>query len=336
MYEILTSLTALAGGELQLIALSGLFAGVLMVTLGARAVLTGDAVERRLAAARGHEHRASVEVRRRDGVGKTPKGFSGLIAPKDERERLAVRRRLIQAGFRGPHAVRNYYLIRTVLGLLLPLPLLVATFGFAVSAGSFTIDLPLVGISASSMVILLGLLVVLGFYMPPLYVRRQTKQRQLAIREGFPQALDLMQVAVQAGLGFDAALAKVGEELQTAHRALAEEFLVVVLELRAGKPRERVLQDLADRTGVEEIQSFQTVMVQSIRYGTSISDALEVYAAEMRHKRMMRAEEMANKMPVKMSVVMVVFLLPTMFLIFLGPVVIRFVRVVSPMLKGFE
>ncbi len=106
--------------------------------------------------------------------------------------------------------------------------------------------------------------------------------------------------------------------------------------LRAGKPRERVLQDLADRTGVEEIQSFQTVMVQSIRYGTSISDALEVYAAEMRHKRMMRAEEMANKMPVKMSVVMVVFLLPTMFLIFLGPVVIRFVRVVSPMLKGFE
>jgi tight adherence protein C len=128
----------------------------------------------------------------------------------------------------------------------------------------------------------------------------------------------------------------VGEELQTAHPFLAEEFLVVVLELRAGKPRDRVLQDLAQRTGVEEINSFQTVMNQSIRYGTSISDALDVYAKEMRHKRIMRAEELANQMPVKMSLAMVAFLLPTLFLIFMGPVAIRFVRIISPLLKGFE
>jgi tight adherence protein C len=145
-----------------------------------------------------------------------------------------------------------------------------------------------------------------------------------------------MQVAVQAGLGFDAALAKVGEELQTAHPFLAEEFVMVVLELRAGKPRDRVLQGLALRTGVEEINSFQTVMNQSIRYGTSISDALEVYAKEMRHKRLMRAEELASQMPVKMSLAMVAFLLPTLFLIFMGPVAIRFLRVISPLLSGFE
>jgi tight adherence protein C len=110
----------------------------------------------------------------------------------------------------------------------------------------------------------------------------------------------------------------------------------VILELRAGKPRERVLQDLAQRTGVEEINSFQTVMNQSIRYGTSISDALEVYSQEMRHKRTMRAEELASQLPVKMSIAMVAFLLPTLFLIFMGPVVIRFIRVISPLLSGFE
>jgi tight adherence protein C len=336
MTEILITLQALAGGETQLLALTGLFFGVLMVTMGGALAFAGrDDVERRLAFAQGDQLAADIEVRRNgDGTGSSTLGR--LVAPSDERERLAVRQRLIEAGFRGAHAVRNYYLIRTGLGLLLPLPLLIGTFGFALNAGSFTVDLPIVGISASSTLVLLALLVCVGFYLPPLYVRRQIKHRQRAIREGFPHALDLMQVAVQAGLGFDAALAKVGEELQTAHPALAEEFRTVVLELRAGKPRDRVLQDLARRTGVEEINSFQTVMNQSIRYGTSISDALEIYAKEMRHKRIMRAEELASQMPVKMSLVMVMFLLPTLFLIFMGPVAIRFIRVISPLLSSFD
>jgi tight adherence protein C len=336
MTEILISLQALAGGQTQLLALTGLFLGVLMVTVGGALALAGrDDVERRLALAQGDQLAATIEVRR-GGDDTASSTLGRLVAPSDERERLAVRQRLVQAGFRGAHAVRNYYLIRTGLGLLLPLPLLIGTFGFALNAGSFTVDLPFVGISASSTLVLLALLVCLGFYLPPLYLRRRIRHRQRAIREGFPHALDLMQVAVQAGLGFDAALAKVGEELQTAHPALAEEFRTVVLELRAGKPRDRVLQDLARRTGVEEINSFQTVMNQSIRYGTSISDALEIYAKEMRHKRIIRAEELASQMPVKMSLVMVMFLLPTLFLIFMGPVAIRFVRVISPLLSSFE
>jgi tight adherence protein C len=336
MTEILINLQALAGGETQLLALTGLFLGVLMVTMGgALALASRDDVERRLALAHGDQPAAAIEVRR-GGDGTASSTLGRLVAPSDERERLAVRQRLVQAGFRGAHAVRNYYLIRTGLGLLLPVPLLIGTFGFALNAGSFTVDLPIVGISARSTLVLLALLVCFGFYLPPLYVRRRISHRQRAIREGFPHALDLMQVAVQAGLGFDAALAKVGEELQTAHPFLADEFRTVVLELRAGKPRDRVLQDLARRTGVEEINSFQTVMNQSIRYGTSISDALEIYAKEMRHKRIMRAEELASQMPVKMSLVMVAFLLPTLFLIFMGPVAIRFVRVISPLLSSFE
>jgi tight adherence protein C len=336
MSEILTGLGQLAGGEAQALALAGLFLGILMVTLGgALAIADRDDVERRLALAQGSQAAAAVEVRRH-AAGETSSKLSRFVAPSDERERLAVRQRLVQAGFRGAHAVRNYYLIRTGLGLLLPLPLLIGTFAFALNAGSLTVELPIIGFRASSTLILLALLVGLGFYLPPLFVRSRIKHRQRAIREGFPHALDLMQVAVQAGLGFDAALAKVGDELQNAHPFLAEEFLMVVLELRAGKSRDRVLQDLAHRTGVEEINSFQTVMNQSIRYGTSISDALEVYAKEMRHKRIMRAEELASQMPVKMSLAMVAFLLPTLFLIFMGPVAIRFVRVISPLLSSFE
>jgi tight adherence protein C len=336
MNEILIILQTLAGGEMQLVVLTILFLGILMGTVGGALAVTGqDDVGRRLAVAQRDRHAAAIEVRRHL-AGEDASRLGRFIAPGDERERLAVRKSLVQAGFRGAHAVRNYYLIRTGLGLLLPVPLLIGTFGFALSAGSFTVDLPVVGISASSTLVLLGLLVGLGFYLPPLFLRRRIQHRQRAIREGFPHALDLMQVAVQAGLGFDAALAKVGEELQTAHPFLAEEFLVVVLELRAGKSRDRVLQDLAQRTGVEEINSFQTVMNQSIRYGTSISDALDVYAKEMRHKRIMRAEELANQLPVKMSLAMVAFLLPTLFLIFMGPVAIRFVRVISPLLKSFE
>lgn len=338
MTEILTTLRDLAGGETQLLMLVGLFSGVLMATLGGALALSGrDDTERRMALAEGDQRAAAVEVRRHAAAEDSPSsGLARFVAPSDVRERLAVRQRLIQAGYRGARTVRNYYLIRTGLGLLLPLPLLIGTVGFAFNAGSFTVDLPIVGFSASSTLIMLALLVAIGFYLPPFVVRRRIKHRQRAIREGFPQALDLMQVAVQAGLGFDAALARVGEELQAAHPYLAEEFLMLVLELRAGKPRDRVLRDLAQRTGVEEINSFQTVMNQSIRYGTSISDALDVYAREMRHKRMMRAEELANQMPVKMSLAMVMFLLPTLFLIFMGPVVIRFVRIISPLLSGFE
>jgi tight adherence protein C len=336
MTEILIRLADLAGGEGQLLALAGLFAGVLMVTMGGAAALAGrDDVERRLARAQGDPGAGGMAVRRQ-AEGRSPSKLATFVTPSSERERLLVRQRLVQAGFRGPHAVRNYYLIRTGLGLMLPLPLLIGIFGFALNAGSFMVEIPLIGISASSTLMLLALLVALGFYLPPVCVRRRIKHRQRTIREGFPHALDLMQVAIQAGLGFDATLARVGQELQAAHPYLAEEFLVVILELRAGKPRDRVLQDLAQRTGVEEINSFQTVMNQSIRYGTSISDALDVYAQEMRHKRMMRAEELASQLPVKMSVAMVAFLLPTLFMIFMGPVVIRFIRVISPLLSSFD
>ena len=172
-------------------------------------------------------------------------------------------------------------------------------------------------------------LLLIGFYGPPIWLNRRIAARQRAIRHGFPHALDMMQVAIEAGLGFDSALAKVANELKHAHPALAEEFVIVGLELRAGKARDQVLADLADRTQVEVIGVFTKAIIQSIAFGTSIASTLQVYAREMRHQRMIMAEERANQLPVKMSVIMVIFLLPTIFLMALSPVIIRLARMLS-------
>lgn len=335
--ETMTTLADLAQDNLQWLSMGLVFMGMLLVTIGAAFTFGRDEIARRFEAGSGDLPTGSLSARRQgttDNWG--PAALGDIVAPKKEKERLAVRRRLIHAGYRAPNAVFVYFLIRAGFGLLLPGLLMIGTLGFALSLGSFRVQLPLLGISANSTLVLLALLVVAGYYLPPAVLGFRIRARQRAIREAFPNALDLMQVAVQAGLGFDAALAKIAEEMATAQPVLAEEFTTVILELRAGKPRDRVLQDLGERTGVEEITAFATVMNQSIAFGTSISDALETYAKEMRHKRMMRAEELANQLPVKMSVVMVVFLLPTLFIIFLGPVFIRMIRVLLPLIKNFN
>ncbi|MEZ5824383.1 MAG: type II secretion system F family protein [Geminicoccaceae bacterium] len=335
MMSFLADLSQLAGGTTQLTALVAVFIGVTIAVVGiALSFSPEDAVERRLSAP-ARAASAAIDIRR-GGPGGTDEdsGFGKVIAPTDEKERYAIQERLIQAGFRQPNALFNYYLIRTVLGILIPLPLLALSIIYALSVGDVTVQVPILGWSLNATILFLALLVLLGFYIPTFVLSRRIKLRQRAIREGFPHALDMMQVSVEAGLGFDAGLARVAKELQTAHPVLAEEFFVVGLEMRAGKPREEVLRDLGRRTGVEEVLSFASVINQSVRYGTSISDALNVYAKEMRHKRMMRAEELANQLPVKMSICMVLFLLPTLFIIFLGPMAIRFVESIGPLLKS--
>jgi tight adherence protein C len=337
--DFLTILADLVGSNGQMVTLGLVFAGILLVTIGAAASFGRDEVERRYGAAATDSVGAAgpVSARRRaanESWGAA--GLGGVVAPTKEHERLAVRRRLIHAGHRGPNAVFLYFLIRAGLGLLLPGILMIATLGFAFTAGSFDVELPLIGVSANSTLVLLGILILIGYYAPPLFVRHRTRLRQQAIREAFPNALDLMQVAVQAGLGFDAALTRIAEEMRGAHPVLAEDLGMMVLELRAGKPRDRVLADLGERTGVEEITAFATVMNQSMSYGTSISDALEVYAKEMRSKRMMRAEELANQLPVKMSVVMVLCLLPVLFIMIIGPIAIRMVRNLLPLISNIN
>jgi tight adherence protein C len=336
--EFMTTLATAAGLDVPTLTLGLVFSGILLVTFGAAVAFGRDEIEQRYAATVGEGSAAAPVPTRRNGPNDrwSPSGLTGFVAPTSEKDRLAVRRRMTHAGFRHPNAVLLYYTVRAGLGLLLPGLLIIATLFFAVSAGDFKVEVPVIGFTARSTLVLLMLLVLAGYYLPPAYVSHRIKLRQRAIREAFPNALDLMQVAVQAGLGFDAALARIAEEMANAHPVLAEELGTMVHEIKAGKERDRVLQDLGERTGVEEITAFATVMNQSIAFGTSISDALETYANEMRHKRMMRAEELANQLPVKMSVVMVICLLPTLFLIFIGPIGIRMVRTLVPMISNFN
>ncbi|HET6467961.1 MAG TPA: type II secretion system F family protein [Geminicoccaceae bacterium] len=322
------------GDQTQLLMLVAVFGSVLLIVLGAAAVLAPrDAAERRLEGGRGRAMAAGPSLRAGDGPARP--GLQGFLTPADAQERSRVRRLLFQAGYRGPHALRNYYLVRTVAGLALPAPLIsVMVLAPLLGLGGAAHLPPILDLQLSSALLLTAFLVAVGFYGPILWVRHQVTARQQALREGFPNALDLMQVAIEAGLGFDAALARIAEELAFAHPVLAEEFLLVGVELRAGKARDQVLNDLAGRAGVEEIGSFVAVINQSMRFGTSIADALEVYAAEMRHKRMMSAEEKANKLPVKMSGALVMFMLPAVLTVCLGPVIIRAIRLLFPTVGG--
>ena len=148
-------------------------------------------------------------------------------------------------------------------------------------------------------------------------------ERQLEVSETFPNALDLMVVAVEAGLGFDAAMTRVSNEMEHIAPAIAQEFRLVQLEIAAGGEREKALLDMASRTNVDEVASFASVILQSVQFGTSVGEALTTYASEMRISRELKAQEMANKLPVKMSGVMASLMLPALFLLILGPIAIR-------------
>jgi tight adherence protein C len=177
-------------------------------------------------------------------------------------------------------------------------------------------------------------LVLLGLYLPSAWVSMRIKDRQRSVQESFPDALDMLMVCVEAGLGLDASFSRVGEQMSMAHPVLAEQFAMVSLELRAGKSREAALRNMSERVGIPEITSFVILLIQSDELGTSVASTLRVQAEEMRIKRMLRAEEKAHMLPVKMSVVLIIFLLPAMFVAILSPAIIRLGRQVIPILTG--
>jgi tight adherence protein C len=330
MSAILIDLINLAGGPWQLGVLAALFLGVFLGVLGVLALTAPlDDVDRRLAGGKvGPTERVRVALRVYGEDGE-PSALQRLLLPSDPAQRLRMQQDLARAGYRGGQALMRYSLIRTVLGILLPLPLVVGAIAVAFGAEDLELRFPILSAGVNTTIMLATLMLSLGFYGPQFWLRRQVALRQRAIREGFPHALDMLQVGIEAGLGFDSALARIASEIRSAQPALAEEFAVVGLELRAGKSRDQVLANLAERTGVDAIATFSTVIMQSMAFGTSISGALQIYSRVMRHKRMMAAEEKANQLPVKMSLVMVILLLPTLFLVALSPIVIRLVRMFS-------
>lgn len=234
----------------------------------------------------------------------------------------AVRERLMAAGYTASYAPRVYTLIRLVLVFLFP-ALFLAYFWLVRGTPS-----------AMALYFIVVIAAALGLYLPVLFVRAKADRRQQEIVNGFPDALDLMLVCVEAGLGLEAAFARVGMEIAESHPRIAEQFGAVVLEMRAGRNREDALRRLADRAGSDEIRAFATLLIQSTKLGSSIAQTLRIYASEMREKRRLRAEEKAHRLPVLLSIPLVTCMLPVMIGVLMLPASIRVIRAVMPALKA--
>lgn len=239
------------------------------------------------------------------------------LEPADEGQLSEVRARLLRAGYRSRSAVRIFYLARAGLA--------VGLVTFCLLVIGLTTEQP----DPARLVIVSALAGVFGYIAPSWWVSRRRQQRQREMQDGFPDALDLMLVCVEAGQSLDQSIVRVAAEVREAHGALSEEFQIISAEMRAGKDRALVLRDFAERSGVSDISAFVTVLVQSIAYGTSISTALRVYAGEMRDKRIMRAEEKANTLPTKLTLGTMFFTVPPLMLILIGPSLIEILRALA-------
>jgi tight adherence protein C len=173
-----------------------------------------------------------------------------------------------------------------------------------------------------------------GYYLPRYWVDRRLQQRQTEIIDGFPDALDLMLVCVEAGQSLDQSIIRVGKECRVGYPALADEFDMVAQEVKAGKERVTVLKDMAERVGVPDVASFVTTLVQSATFGTSVAEALRVYSADMRDKRIMRAEEKANMLPTKLTLGSMLFTVPPLLVILIGPSIHGMVTMMMQMRAG--
>jgi tight adherence protein C len=241
-----------------------------------------------------------------------------LSSPEGDWENSPLRLRFLHAGIRNPDARLVYFAAKSLL------PLLLAGLAYTALRG-MSEDLSLL------FYVLAAALV--GCYLPNLVIWLSIRSRQREIFENFPDAADLMLVCVEAGLGLDAGLTRVADEIKRKSLALAEELHLTNLEIRAGGTREKALRNLALRTGVEEIATFATMLTQADKFGTSIGDSLRVFSDDLRHKRQIRAEENAAKVPTKMLFPLVVCIFPAIIMVILGPAVITIVRTVLPMLS---
>jgi len=221
-----------------------------------------------------------------------------------------ARRWLIQAGYREERHLTIYVGSR----------LACALFGFAlvVASSGFTSPVLLISVTA------------FGFFLPRLALKRIIRNRQQRIKLALPDALDLTVICVEAGLALDQAMMRVGQDLRHAHPELSDEFHLVNLEMRAGKPRAEALRNLVDRTGVDDIRSLVGTLIQTDRFGTSVAQALRVHSDSLRTERRQRAEEQAAKTTIKMVLPLVLFVLPSIIFVTLGPAVIQLVRTLMP------
>lgn len=237
------------------------------------------------------------------------------IVPFNVAELSTLRQRLVRAGYHRPSAVGAFYVSRLICAIA--------------AAGLFVILSPYLSHKLSTLwLVVAGLgAVAAGLYLPNIWIHMRKDSLQQQYRDGFPDALDLLVICVEAGLGLDASINRVATELRHAHPALADNFELMALELRAGSSREEAFKNLAERMGIDEVRAMVTLLLQSEELGTSVAEALRVYSDEMRVHRMLRAESKAQSLPVKLALPLGFFVFPTMLIVVMVPVMIRIYRV---------
>lgn len=333
---MLSSITPVASGlgvEPRTLILVGLFFGSLLVFLSLVSIVRDRNAVRVRARMRAAGGLSGGGMRLDDDAVSlfvapdiAPGGLAKAFLPSKQRERNKVRRDLVHAGFSGPNAVLWYYALRVVAGLLLP-ALVALTFLYreVLPLPEFVSE-RMGRVSANELLLLFAVMILVGFYGPAFWLSSRAAERKHRVELGFPNALDLMQVSIETGLGFDAALARVSSELATTAPEISQEFTVAQQEILAGRDREGAYHAMAERLAIDEAYALVNVVLQSIRFGTSMSQSLLVYSAEMRQRRELRAQEKANKLPVLMSAVMATLMMPALLIVTIGPVVLRYIH----------
>ena len=248
--------------------------------------------------------------------------FGRLNQPSNSEEVRATKRMLVTAGYRSGKAPILFLGARLLSAIVIVVPLAM-------------IPAKLLGFPTLTNTLLLYVVgAACGYYAPKVWLSRAIAARKDALQRGIPDSLDLMVVCVEAGLGLDQAIARVGEEIKRTHPVLNDELQLLSLELRTGVSRQEALRNLAQRTDVEEIKTLVALLVQTDRFGTSIGQALRVHADSMRTTRRLKAEELAAKLPVKLLFPLIFFIFPSIFIVVIGPAAIKAVRLLFPALSG--
>jgi tight adherence protein C len=244
----------------------------------------------------------------------------GTILPVNPKDAGVIQRRMIRAGIRNPNAMKIFYGSKVLFGILVPLVMMIAVAGSP--ADSSNKILAVVAAAGA------------GFFGPNEYVSIRAKRRQKEIRRGLPNALDLLVVCVESGLGLDQALVQVAKDLEQAHPEISEEFAMVTYELKAGKRRAECLRNLAERTNVEDLKKLVAVLIQADRFGTGVAQSLRSHSEFMRVQARQAAEEKAAKLGVKLVFPIFFCILPSLFVVTVGPMVVKIIRDLLPMMNN--
>jgi tight adherence protein C len=286
------------------------FLGVILVLLALPAILSRKSEPfDKLKAQRENAQPAKGELLRPNKKVDKLEKFANFLEPQSAEEMTASRLRMMRAGYRSKNAVRIFHFCQLLLGIGALLIGTVYALIQSQTAPLATQDMLLYTIAPGAA----------GYFLPKYWVQRRLQERKNQITQGFPDALDMMLVCVEAGQSLDQSIMRVAKESRAGYPALADEFDIVANEVKAGKERVAVLRDMSERVGVTDVGSFVTTLVQSATFGTSIAEALRVYSAEMRDKRVMRAEEKANTLPTKLTLGTMLFTVPPLLVILIGP-----------------